>query len=286
MIIALVTLYYPDEKNVQNIRKLETQVDKIFLCDNSEENNYNMFAGISPKINYVADKINYGLSAAFNRVLEKYHFNDEDYIIFFDQDSSIEEEHIKKMIVDYENLVEQGISVGCLGPAYFNCNSGTIELPRLKKNFGNGICFVTSVITSSMLCKYGVLKDVGFWNEEMFLDLADWDLCWRMKLKGYQICLSQNVLLTHSLGESEKRCGKLRVREEVPVREYYQTRDSLYLLKKAYVPFKCRLRLLATIYIRPILHILFLDDTKTRIRYIKKAKKDYKDNIHGVFNDN
>ena len=32
-----------------------------------------------------------------------------------------------------------------------------------------------------------VLKDISFWNEQIFLDMADWDFCWRLKEKKYQI---------------------------------------------------------------------------------------------------
>lgn len=60
----------------------------------------------------------------------------------------------------------------------------------------------------------------------------------------------------------EKKVGPIKLRVGQPFREYYQTRDALYLLQENYVPLKMRLRLIANVTIRPVVHYLMLDDKR------------------------
>ena len=221
------------------------------------------------------------MSAAFNRVLKEKTFNDDDFIIFFDQDSHISDEHINILCKEYKKLEDRGFALGCLGPVYFNTSSGIVEIPKQKKQLTEHSYSVKSIITSSMLTRYKILKDIDFWNEEIFLDMADWDVCWRFIASKKLCCMTDAVTLNHTLGNGEKKIGLLRVREGSPFREYYQTRDCLYLLKKNYVPFKFKIRFMLMITVRPILHFLFLPNKRKRLFYIKQGIHDYRNGIHG-----
>ena len=83
MVYALVTLYNPENTVAENMKKLQQYVDKIYLIDNSATDNANQF--LSRKIKYIPNYANFGLSAAFNKVLKNEHFEDDDYIIFLVQ---------------------------------------------------------------------------------------------------------------------------------------------------------------------------------------------------------
>ena len=111
--------------------------------------------------------------------------------------------------------------------------------------------------------------------------MADWDLCWRLKAKNYQICMCKNCIMKHTLGNGVKRLGLIKVKQGSPFREYYQTRDCQYLLKEKYVPLKYKIKFILMLTIRPILHFIVLDNKKLRMSYIKKGFSDYKKNIHG-----
>ena len=128
-----------------------------------------------------------------------------------------------------------------------------------------------------------LLKRIDFWNEKVFLDLADWDLCWRMQKAGMVCCMTEKVVLHHSVGNGEKKVGPIKLRVGQPFREYYQTRDALYLLQENYVPLKMRLRLIANVTIRPVVHYLMLDDKKSRMKFIRRGINDYKKGVHGEY---
>lgn len=283
MITAIVSVFNPDSSNKENVEKIAKQVDKVILCDNSVQSNELLFDGIS-NCKYMPFYDNLGLSVAFNRALKSDNiWNDQDFVIFFDQDSSIKEGHVATLKKEYDSLVKQGKYVGCLGPVFFNTRREKIETPHIKQNVSERTFQVKSIINSSLLAQYGVLKSVGFFNEEMFLDYVDWDLCFRLIKSGFAVYMTRAVVLTHDLGIGDKNLGLVKIRIGREIREYYETRDALYLLKKDYVPSRYCYKLLFNVYLRPIVHYFTLDNKKERMEYVKQGKKDYKMNIHGQY---
>lgn len=280
---ALVTLYNPGEKEFNNCRILSQQVDTVILCDNSQESHENVFQN-EKNIIYITKNENLGLGAAFNVALKNdtYGWKDDDLIIFFDQDSQIGEGYIQALQDEYRKIETLIPNLGCLGPVFYNTSNGRTERPRQKKNIADETYEVSNTITSSLMTRYKNLKKIGFWNENIFLDMADWDLCWRMEKAGELCCMTEKVTLHHSVGSGEKKVGPIKLRVGQPFREYYQTRDALYLLQEKYVPLKMRLRLMATVTVRPILHCLFLDHRDERKRYILKGYSDWRLGVRGA----
>ena len=281
---ALVTLYNPSEKEFNNCRILSQQVDTVILCDNSQESHETVFQN-EKNIIYITKNENLGLGAAFNVALKNdtYGWKDDDLIIFFDQDSQIGEGYIQALQDEYQKIETLIPNLGCLGPVFYNTSNGRTERPRQKKNITDETYEVSNTITSSLMMRYGNLKRIDFWNEKVFLDLADWDLCWRMQKAGMVCCMTEKVVLHHSVGNGEKKVGPIKLRVGQPFREYYQTRDALYLLQENYVPLKMRLRLIANVTIRPVVHYLMLDDKKSRMKFIRRGINDYKKGVHGEY---
>lgn len=283
-IVALVTVYNPDKNVVENLQILSRQVEQVILCDNSMNDNAQMLGGVTKSI-YTTQNKNLGLTGAFNSILKDpaYGWKDDDLIIFFDQDSQIGEGYIQALQDEYRKIETLIPNLGCLGPVFYNTSNGRTERPRQKKNITDETYEVSNTITSSLMMRYGNLKRIDFWNEKVFLDLADWDLCWRMQKAGMVCCMTEKVVLHHSVGNGEKKVGPIKLRVGQPFREYYQTRDALYLLQENYVPLKMRLRLIANVTIRPVVHYLMLDDKKSRMKFIRRGINDYKKGVHGEY---
>ena len=280
---ALITLYNPAEDEIHNCQNLARQVDRVVLCDNSDTSHEILFKNCTNVI-YMSSHRNLGLSGAFNSALSNpsMDWQDDDIIIFFDQDSKIGEDYIKTLYDEYKKIETMTHNLGCLGPIFYNTSNGHIERPRQRKAITSDTYSVSNTITSSLMTRYRNLKRVGFWNENVFLDLADWDLCWRMQKAGLLCCMTEKVTLHHSVGSGEKKVGPIKLRVGQPFREYYQTRDAMYLLQEKYVPLKMRLRLIATVTIRPVLHCLFLNQREERKRYILKGYSDWRLGIRGA----
>lgn len=282
-IVALVTVYNPDKNVVENLQILSRQVEQVILCDNSVNDNTQMFGGVTKSI-YTTQHKNLGLTSAFNSVLKDpaYGWKDDDIVVFFDQDSRISEGYIASLYDEYQRIEARVENLGCLGPIFYNTSNGQVERPRQRKAITPDTYSVTNTITSSLMTRYKDLKKIGFWNENIFLDMADWDLCWRMEKAGLLCCMTEKVTLHHSVGSGEKKIGPIKLRVGQPFREYYQTRDALYLLQEKYVPPKMRLRLIATITIRPVLHCLFLNHREERKAYVLKGYSDWRVGIRGA----
>lgn len=284
MITAIVSLYNPEENVRRNVLEISRQTDRVILCDNSTKNHSEMFKGIE-NMHYICFHKNLGISGAFNRILRdaSYKWVSDDFIIFFDQDSNIEIAHIEKMIDVFFRLRGRGHDIGCIGPIFFNRSRDRVEMPHLKVDIDDNTMLVKNIITSSLLTTYDALKRIDFFNEDIFLDFVDWDLCWRLQEIGLSVFMTKEVILDHAVGLKDKRVAGIMFRVGVPVREYYQTRDALVLMKKKYTPAKMKIRLWANVYIRPFIHFIILTDKINRIRYIVKGIKDYRNNIYGEY---
>lgn len=274
-VISIVTWYHPAEENVSNAKLIASQSDSIVICDNSAQDNSSYTQGIK-NCKYFSDHTNLGLSKAFNRVLRdsSMDWQEDDFIIFFDQDSKIPPSHIEKLMQEYK-VISKEKSIGCIGPVYFDVNEGQEQIPAKREYINDKTFKCTSIITSSLLCQYGKLQDVGYWNEDIFLDLADWDLCWRFMSHGYAVCMTNVSIIKHAVGQDIKKIGCFKFRQWAPFREYYQTRDCLKLLGKDYVPLKYKAKFMLIFTVKPIVHLLFLPHGVERVKYVAKGMLDF-----------
>lgn len=281
---ALVTLYFPTQDQIHNIELLCAQCDKVILCDNTPgKDNHALFESLpADKITYRAGKKNLGLSRAFNQELkdQSHGFSDEDFIIFFDQDSTINENHIKSLENIFLELEEKNEKPGAVVPVTEKgarlVNSQTLNpQPLPVKN-----CYsVLHCITSSMLTRYSILRKIGFWNEEFFLDQADHEFSFRMLDYGYKIAQSEDIYLNHKIGNGLMHRHILHHIEtfavNAPIRDYYIIRDGLKLLRLKYTPKGFRKYLRKMIFHEPVDHLVYLPKRIRRLYYILRGHVDF-----------
>lgn len=281
-ITAIVSMYNPQVNDIDNIIRISKLVDRIIVFDNSYKNYEEKF--LNRNLKYIANLDNIGLSKGYNNVLDNtmYEWEDDEFVIFFDQDSSVEFNHIEQLKEIYNLLEKSGFNVGCLGPSYYNEVTKKIEMVH-GKEVSKGIYSVSSIITSSMLTKYKVLKDIGFFNENIFIDYVDWDLCWRMKYCNLECFTTDIIHIKHNVGIDTKKIGNLRLRVWRPLRTYYQVRDGRYLLRQSYVPLMKRFQLIYMIYLLPLLNLIFIDNRCQRFQFMRYGLRDSQKGISGKF---
>ncbi|KPN77497.1 hypothetical protein AEA42_08425 [Shewanella sp. Sh95] len=278
-VTALVTLFHPRLSIVDNVRKLLLQVDRVILLDNTPiKDNSELFSGLN--VEYIFNDGNLGLSSAFNVGLRYVRDKPSEFVIFFDQDSTISNGHIERLIEDFEVLSKK-YKVGCIGPSYYDKNSKKLIKNKDRVSLNDNLYSVKTLITSSLLVKYDVIEEIDGWNEFIFLDYADWDICWRIQQRNYILVLDTRVTLEHALGDSAVNIGKLSFPKYSPIREYYRIRDSLKLFKASYVPFKYRLRFIFTWLIEPFIYLILFPERLIRVKLILKAFKDARLKVNG-----
>lgn len=269
MVFALVTIYKPDERVMDNIKRICFQTDCVFVLDNSPYMN-NFYNDID-KVRYIYNGKNLGLSKAFNNILKDVtNFNDDDFIIFFDQDSTISTGHIESLISIYKNYEIQ-LNIGALGPVIFDRNT---EKDSMGKNFKNEldkkVSIVPRLITSSLICRYKNLRMIDFWDENIFLDWTDFDLSYRLQTQQLKCGIANTVKLNHCLGDNNKKFLGKEFPYYSPLREYYQIRDSLRLVNKKSTPFKEKIGMLYVALFRTLIHLVVFDKKRKEYVFIGK----------------
>lgn len=241
----------------------EKQADKVFLLDNGK---CDINANDLPSIYvYVKNEKNLGLSSAFDKVLLTNEFQDDDFLLFFDQDSVIPDLFIHNLIKSFEK-VEQEYNIGLIGGFFKDSNTNNDSKRRIKRKISEGIYVVPTLITSSMLTRYKYLKKVGFWNEAYFLDLADFELSFRYRRNGLNCAVDENVVFTHTLGENIS--GKEHYLN--PFRYYYIIRESTKMLFER-INFFDKSHFLFDLFFYPISIVLFEDKKGERLKYYFKG---------------
>jgi rhamnosyltransferase len=281
-IVALVTIYYPNLDVVLNMERLSQQVTMVILLDNTPLADNRLFFKEISNLQYLPNNENLGLSAAFNKGLKLDVSMQSDFIIFFDQDSQIPCGLIDSLVTDFENVARHE-KIGCIGPVYHDTNANKKVLHKDKKLICDNIYSVKNIITSSMLTTYQNLDIIGFWNEEIFLDLSDWDMCWRFRESGYVVCLSLNSVLKHTLGQSIKKFAFLSIRHCQSVREYYGIRDSIKLFFKSYTPYKYKVRFVFMWTLMPIVYLIVFPKRINRLKHIARGLIDGLMRVNGEF---
>ena len=280
---ALIITYYPDQEAFENILKIYKQLQHIIIIDNSEKkvNFPEHLRGITilqnSNIGGIAGGINRGIEFALKNI------PDLKGIFIFDQDSSVPDKYIQKMIDFKESLNTQDILI--YAPNFFDVNSKTFgsfykfkrfSLKKLKCN--KNIIYPTLTITSGMLLDIKAIEKVGFFNEDYLVDQVDNEYCIRIWKAGFKIAVNCDTVLNHSIGKRENR--KLLFLTVKPnhhnfFRKYLVARNSLITLKKyPYIPvFIWETKVLT----HEILSVLFFE--KEKLKKIRAIFKGFKDGL-------
>jgi rhamnosyltransferase len=272
-IFALITLYNPQLAVKNNILKLSKQVSKCFLLDNSNIFN-EVFENIDKSL-YIPNYKNLGISKAFNKVLKSEKFDNNDYLIFFDQDFEIQENYVQ-LLIKYFEQYEEEFYIGCFGPVIYDRNTNQNSMSRHYHTHLHGdISIVPRIITSSLLIRYDIIKRIGFWDENIFLDWSDFDLSYRVRKFGFNCAVTSKVVLNHQLGDNSKKIFGKEFTCYSPVREYYQVRDALRTAWKKTTPIKEKMGLFNVVSIRAIVHLFIFDKKLERLTFYIKAYRDF-----------
>ena len=277
-----ITLYNPIDKYIENILSISDIFEKVYVYDNSNySNSQNLAALFSSRNNilYYSNSINDGLCVAFNVACRQSVKDSIDWLLFLDQDSTFDKDSIL-LLKKYASQVDQDM-VGMVGPRivyqWENLNNLKVKTATEHPKW---------IITSGSMLNMNAYKSVGDFDENYFINYIEPDYCFRLRQKGYDIIVFNDVLLFQVLGYDEKS-GK-KVGTHSPLRLYYTHRNKKYFAKKfkKELGFFGRLLFLlkrSSSYIRGV---LFKENKKERLQFIKKANLDFKKGSFGRYEAN
>lgn len=232
-ICAGIVLYNPDiDRLKQNIDSIIKQVEIVCIIDNCSENNVDILKLVSCygdySLKYIRNDENKGIAFALNEIMIFAEQNDCLWFITLDQDSVC----VDGLLLEYKMLLSN--EIGQITCNIIDKNGGILD----DAHFANEkYKEVEYCITSGCINNLKALKEVGGYDESLFIDGVDIDVSCKLKKQGYRIvCVNYDGLL-HELGSGETRVflgKKVNVSQHVPWRNYYTRRNLIYVYRKYY----------------------------------------------------
>lgn len=270
-IFSVIVCYNPDVKNLMQLcQALIAGQSAIILVDNTEESH--IFACEDfPECTLIALGENTGIAHAQNIGI-KYALKDgADVIVFFDQDSKIENDFLSSLLTPL-----RAGEARVVAPVFFDNDKG-YEFPSFRLNrFGlpvkvyrgnKSTPYDVDVITSSGTAATAVTFNIaGLMDEDLFIDLVDKEWSLRCRKKKIPIQVVPTAVMRHSIGEASINLGLMRGFVHSPERCYYQIRNCFLLFKKEHIPILLAFKEILSACIH---HIILIAFVKNRVLYIK-----------------
>lgn len=226
---AGIVLFNPDIKRLsENINAIIVQCAHLYLVDNGSINIDEIFNLLEEydksKLSLICNEKNLGIATALNQFTMAAQKDGYEWILTLDQDSvspsNIMEEFEK--YITYQNI-------GMLCPVIYDRNKG--EEIKTKESYSE----INECITSGSLLKIEAWNNIGGFDQNLFIDGVDFDICYRLRQYGYKILCIQSVVLLHELGCIEYHqflFWKVLVKNHAAFRKYYIARNIIYIAKK------------------------------------------------------
>ena len=229
-VIASIVTYNSDIHRLKlNIEAILSQVNEIIIIDNGSSNVDDIQKYISKyeSITIIKNCTNKGIATALNQAAEYAVRKGYEWIITLDQDSVAPE----NLVSTYSKFTYCN-DIGIVCCKIVDRNFGELKEQKLKTK---GYEEVPMCITSASMMNLNAWKQVGGFDEKMFIDSVDFDICLSMREYGLKIIRTYDAALLHEVGHSEirKLFGKeYQIYHHSPLRYYYMVRNGIYLGKK------------------------------------------------------
>lgn len=292
-VAAVIITYNVENKFRNRINKLKGKVHEIIVVDNgSKIETINMLKELEKDITIIYLEKNKGIAYALNKGINYSIEKGYDWILTLDHDSIVTDDMIENMLKCYGNFdKELREKVAMLVPTHVEEKEyENRDIISNEEKFSKPYIEVLTEITSGALTKADIYKNIGLYDEKLFIDLVDHDYCLSLNRKGFKVIQVSSAVLIHNLGESVKKnvLGlKMTPTNHSPLRRYYMSRNRHYIWEKYKDDFPKWILTDKRRFITENLKIILFEDKKIeKFKYIKKGIKDYKNNIFGEFKNN
>jgi len=289
---AIIVTYQPD---ITALLKLLGQLNKevdFVVVDNGSVDIEHIAESIcvyNRCKNLVRLNENVGLAKALNHGINWAIENQCDYVFLFDQDSSLCDLFISRMIAAYKDASEHSKKgIAAVGPRLINPQSMR-QTPfklfnrlmlRSDRPYANSTIHFTAdfLITSGTLIVLTHFADIGGMKENYFIDNVDLEWCFRAKSKNYDLIGTDAALLYHAIGERSLsplvRAGIMA--QHNPSRTYYSSRNRTHLYSVRYSPLGWKIRDVLRFFLKTLWLLISSSERQQYWKHIRAGIKDAK----------
>ena len=280
-VVSVTVTFNPDaELLFRQLRALSGQVEESVVVDNHSGNIGTWEGGTKDYSTLIQLPKNSGIGLAQNCGI-KYALNrGATHVLLLDHDSIPEPGLVLNLLRAEEELGALSIDVAALGPMLIDPrNSSRSKFIEAKSDLRNvgplaSAREVDFLISSGTLIRSAALVSIGLMNQEFFIDHVDTDWCLRARSKGYRIFGVPSASLQHRLGDYVVRFwfGRWRnVSVHSPLRNYYMSRNTVFMLKSLRIPRQWRWRLAIRLFLHMLFFSLLISPRGERIFYMFKG---------------
>ncbi|MCC6472865.1 MAG: glycosyltransferase [Burkholderiales bacterium] len=281
-IAAIVTTYRPDAGLCARLAPLLEACTTVIVVDNTPGGSEEL--GLPAAFRVIRNMSNVGLGAALNIGLREALSMQAGIVVLLDQDSTPSADFVRRMAVALRQAIAEHGPRACIGPQHVDNASGAVQgglraprAPRDERRVAVS-CLATSGMTLDARC----LGPRELFGEDLFLDLVDFEWCWRLSAGGWTFLRDASISMPHRLGIAERRWCGLRIYAPAPYRHYYQVRDTLRLLSRAYVPIAAKFKLAGRLLIQALIYPLALDRGGERLSWMTRGVVDAVRKVEGI----
>ncbi|HCP8899371.1 TPA: glycosyltransferase family 2 protein [Escherichia coli] len=231
----VIVFYHPNDENINSAKKLSESY-KVIIVDNSEKDiTYSI-----PKGHIIKLKRNVGIAAALNIGIHFFIKNNYKYAVLLDQDSEPDKSLLSSLINYSENCTD---NVCLVAPSYYDrainknadfilcTEKGIIRQPAIGKN----AIEASYVITSGSLLRLSSISNIGFMDEDLFIDFVDIEWCLRANSLGYKILGLPWLKMSHEIGDKPIKILNKKYVNHSPIRHYYYFRNIFLLMRMSHI---------------------------------------------------
>jgi len=226
-IAGVVVLYNPQPEVYEHIKSYINEVDRLFVIDNSEVVNEGVIFRIKTFSNiiYLPQNENTGIAYALNLATRLAIEEGYEYILTMDQDS----ETPPFMVSNLLECFSRDPAIAIVTPFHH------IPYGKESNNYDGKCHRILTTMTSGNLVKLEILKEVGWFDEKLFIDYVDHEFCLRLNKAGYKVYICSKAILKHNLGNINENpffYKKVFPTNYDSLRHYYQTRNRFIVYKR------------------------------------------------------
>ncbi len=278
-IVAVLVTYNPEiDVLIKNVHEIKKQANEIIVVDNNSINKGLFLPTLSKKCDTICFDSNLGLSKAQNEGLKRAKEMKATHIVIFDQDSVINDSFIEEQIKCETELLNRGIKVAGVGPAFFDRDSGYTYPATVYKGpllhrvvLENSPVQSTFIIASGSLIRMSVLEHIGLMREDFFIDFVDVEWSIRANSMGYSSFINPKVKMEHSIGDRRVKVLGRVISLHSDFRKYYISRNALFMARLSYVPAGYKIRVVFFNLIRSMLGIALSDKKIKTVKCLIKG---------------
>jgi rhamnosyltransferase len=264
---VIVTTYRPPAGLPEKLSPLLGHgVKGVVIVDNTPGGHE--FGSLPAGILLVQDGVNKGLGGALNCGITEARRLGGDAVLLLDQDSHMTPPLILALhaVLDHAHqTLDQKV---CVAP--WHVDDGKAPLPNPAPAF-TGLKKTSCLPTSGMMFSLQSLHPEDTFSTALFLDLVDFDWCWRLGKKGWRFLRAPGLQMRHRRGTEERRLLGIQYFTQPPYRHYFQFRDTLRLVFRSHMPLYSKLRLGGVLPIKALFYPLLVENGLERIYWMARG---------------